>query len=165
MPRLFVAVWPPPEVVAELASLDRPEVSGVRWTSPEHWHVTLRFLGEAGLDVAVAALATVDARAVEAVLGPTVRRLGDAVVQVPVAGLDDLAAAVGEAFAEVGEPRPERRFHGHLTLARLKRTRRCPLLGVEVSATFPVTEVALVRSTTDRAGANYVTVATRRLAS
>ena len=38
-------MWPPPEVVARLAALARPTVEGVRWTTPEQWHVTLRFLG------------------------------------------------------------------------------------------------------------------------
>ncbi|MDQ1444823.1 MAG: hypothetical protein QOI20_1287, partial [Acidimicrobiaceae bacterium] len=44
-PRLFVAVWPRPEVVDALARLPRPDVPGLRWTGPDHWHVTLVFLG------------------------------------------------------------------------------------------------------------------------
>ncbi len=57
--RLFVAVWPPPEVVAVLASLDRPVVDGVRWTTQEQWHVTIRFLGSVeSAEAAIAALAT-----------------------------------------------------------------------------------------------------------
>jgi 2'-5' RNA ligase len=36
MARLFVAVWPPPEVVATLSALDRPALAGVRWSAPDH---------------------------------------------------------------------------------------------------------------------------------
>ena len=48
MPRLFIAVWPPPDVVEQVAALPRPPVAGLRWTEPEQWHVTLRFLGALG---------------------------------------------------------------------------------------------------------------------
>ena len=41
--RLFVAVWPPASVLAAVASLRGPDLSGVRWMGPEPWHVTLRF--------------------------------------------------------------------------------------------------------------------------
>jgi 2'-5' RNA ligase len=52
--RLFVAIIPPPEVAAELSRRLRPLRSspqaatppGLRWTSPDSWHVTLAFLGE-----------------------------------------------------------------------------------------------------------------------
>ncbi|MER3453020.1 MAG: RNA 2',3'-cyclic phosphodiesterase, partial [Acidimicrobiia bacterium] len=43
--RLFVAVWPPEEVLDVVAKLPRPGVVGLRWTSREQWHVTLRFFG------------------------------------------------------------------------------------------------------------------------
>jgi hypothetical protein len=45
MTRLFVAVRPPPHVVALLAALERPAVPGVRWSVPEQWLVKLRPLG------------------------------------------------------------------------------------------------------------------------
>ena len=45
MPRLFVAVALPPDVLEIIEGLDRPPVEGLRWTDREQWHVTLRFLG------------------------------------------------------------------------------------------------------------------------
>jgi 2'-5' RNA ligase len=48
--RLFVAVWPPNDVVDVLADLPRPDVAGVRWTTQGQWHVTLRFLGQVAAD-------------------------------------------------------------------------------------------------------------------
>ena len=45
MARLFVAVRPPPEVMALLAAIDRPALPGVRWSVPEQWLVKLRPVG------------------------------------------------------------------------------------------------------------------------
>ena len=45
MARLFVAVRPPPEVVARLAAIDRPALPGVRWSVPEQRPVKLRPFG------------------------------------------------------------------------------------------------------------------------
>ena len=57
--RLFVAAVPPPAVLERLAAeLARPERPGVRWTTRDQWHVTLRFLGQAPLRAAAAAALT-----------------------------------------------------------------------------------------------------------
>src|SRR5262245_7449378 len=120
MARLFVAVWPPDDVLELVQALPREERPGVRWTTRDPWHVTLRFLGAADVAEAVAALRLVDTATVEAVLGPRPRRLGASVLVMPVAGLDDIATAVLSATAEIGRPPENRRFHGHVTLARLK---------------------------------------------
>lgn len=45
MVRLAVAVWPPPKVIEVLVAFERPEVAGVRWSTPEQWMVKLRPLG------------------------------------------------------------------------------------------------------------------------
>jgi len=81
-----------------------------------------------------------------AVLGPRVTALGRRVVQVPVAGLDDLAAAVEAATATVGRPPEPRSFRGHVTLARVARGSLRDLVGEPVAATFPVGDVRLVHS-------------------
>ncbi|MEU2874573.1 RNA 2',3'-cyclic phosphodiesterase [Streptomyces olivoreticuli] len=49
--RLFAAVNPPPEIVAELAAAvaplhSLPGAEHLRWTEPRTWHFTLAFLGE-----------------------------------------------------------------------------------------------------------------------
>lgn len=47
--RLFIAVDPPPEAVAQLRAtvhVGRELFPELRWTSPEAWHLTLVFLGE-----------------------------------------------------------------------------------------------------------------------
>ena len=72
MTRLFVAVWPPSGVVDALRPLVVPGEPGVRWVTPEQWHVTLRFLGDADPDEVATALRAAALPAAEAGLGPTV---------------------------------------------------------------------------------------------
>ena len=146
--RLFIAVWLPPDVVDLIAALPRPEVPGLRWTSPDQWHVTLRFLGDADFDETVRALSAVDARAAAVTLGPTTGRFGRRILHVPTSGLDEVAAATVAATASVGEPAEPRPFKGHVTLARSRRgdTDLRPLCGVPVSASWIADEVTLVRS-------------------
>ena len=160
--RLFVAVWPPPEVVAALEALPHPDHGDVRWTTPDQWHVTLRFLGSVPDDAVghvVSSLEAVSHDAVDVTVGPATKRLGAGVLMLPVSGLDSLAAAL---------PFPEDRpFTGHLTLARARdrRTRMSPALsGVPFSASWRATSFALVRSQTKPTGAVYDDVATFPLA-
>lgn len=152
--RLFVAVWPTAEVVETLAALPRVGQHEVRWVPAENWHVTLRFFGEAEEDELAERLAGGAFPVALATYGPRVTRLGDGVV-VPVAGLADLAASVVAATADLGVPPGRRPFHGHLTLARLRRRDRSGLLGHAIDATMPVEEVTLVRSTLHPTGARY----------
>jgi 2'-5' RNA ligase len=147
MSRLNIATWPPPPVVAVLAALDRPAVPGVRWSLPEQWMVKLRPLGRvpdrlvpalvealaAGLDGAPAA---------RCALGPATRRLGGQWLGAPVAGLEDLAAAVFEAtepLVPVTHPQP---FAADVVLARGRVPRE--LAGRPVSASWTARSVALV---------------------
>ncbi|HEX6236686.1 MAG TPA: 2'-5' RNA ligase family protein [Acidimicrobiales bacterium] len=153
--RLFVAVQPPPAVLDALEALPRPERPGIRWTKRAHWHVTLRFLGEvADPAPVVEALEGAPVQRCVARLGPGAEVLGRGVVSVPVAGLDDLATGVAAALGGMGTANDDRRFRGHVTLARTARGgARGAVRAVvreladrPVSATFDVDEVRLVRS-------------------
>src|SRR5947209_7836709 len=142
--RLFTAVWPPYEVVNVLAALDRPDVPGLRWTAPDQSHVTLRFFGDAEPgDIGPLP----QPRGVVAVTGPATVRLGRHVLAVPVAGLDELAAAWPQ----------DRPFRGHLTLARTRREPVPPaLVGAPLpggTVSWPVERVTLVRSEVAPGGA------------
>ncbi len=162
MPRLFVAVWPPDDVLDAVAAVDRPTVAGLRWTARDQWHVTLRFLGRVeDTDDAVEALEAVRAAPTIAVAGPTVGRFGQRVLHVPVAGLEDVAGAVVSATAAVGELPEDRPFAGHLTLARVARGARVDLralAGQPVEGRWPVTEICLVESHLSPRGARYEVV-------
>jgi 2'-5' RNA ligase len=163
MARLFVAVWPPPSLVNQLRELERPDRPGLRWTTEDQWHVTLRFVGgvdEAALDGLRAALnqvaATVepfDARA-----GPLPRSLGRGVLVLPVGGLESLATRLAGVTKEVGQPPPDRLFRGHITLARARRP--AALVGLAkltggASDEWRVTEITLVQSDLRPDGARY----------
>ena len=140
---MFIAVWPPDAIVEVLHALPRPQHPDVRWTLPDQWHVTLRFLGEVD-EVPVLPAALPPA---EAVLGPATRRINRQVLMVPVAGLDELAGTVGG-----GE-----RFTGHLTLARARGRAAVPsaLARVPLEGRWRVDEVTVVRSHLGRGPARY----------
>jgi 2'-5' RNA ligase len=158
--RLFVAVWPPPDVVATLAALPRFETAGLRWSAADKWHVTLRFLGSvpdaspviAAVGDAVAGLAPVPVR-----IGPAVALLGRGVVMVPVAGLDEVAGAVVRATAALGEAPDQRPFRGHITLARLRSRARLAAgaVGAPLAGGWTGGSVTVVRSHLGPDGARY----------
>jgi 2'-5' RNA ligase len=162
MSRLFVAVWPPDDVVAALRALPRPDTPGVRWTTEDQWHVTLRFLGRIDAEQDVRdALAAVDQPPAAVRVGPATRRLGNGVLMVPVDGLDDLAHEVLRLTDEF-VPAEERHFTGHLTVARARSRGAIPK-GLERSpfeASWTATSFALVRSQTKPTGAVYTEVET-----
>jgi 2'-5' RNA ligase len=129
MPRLFTGLEIPPDIGRSLAML-RGGLPGARWIDPEHYHVTLRFIGD--IDAALA-------HEVESLLG-RVRR-GGFELQVedlhsfggrkPRAVVATLAAAppLMELQAEherllqrVGLEPEGRRYIPHVTLARLRES-------------------------------------------
>jgi RNA 2',3'-cyclic 3'-phosphodiesterase len=166
MVRLFVAVLPPAPVIESLRALPRPHVAQVRWTTPSQWHVTVRFLDEVGdpsevVEAVTGAVDAVGATEIEARLGPVTAWFpGHHVLQVPVAGLDDIAARVRGATGRWGVP-DQRPYSGHLTLARTRGREAPPhgLDGAPISLGFPVHGVAVMESTLDPAGARYRVVA------
>jgi 2'-5' RNA ligase len=177
--RLFVAVEVPAKVGDVVEELDRPVIEGLRWTTRDQWHVTLRFLGEVPeVSPLSEALSTVPARLedrvghreVEAVLGPVTAWFpGRRILQAPVRGLDDVAACVADALAEsadLGAAEADRlRFNGHLTLARMKGRRPGPgrLAGVSLHASWPVDAVVLMSSLLGPGGSQYRVEATTAL--
>lgn len=149
-----------------LAGLPRLASDGVRWTTPEQWHVTLRFLGEVadgtGVQAALARMELASMGGTVATLGPVTACFGRHVLAVPVGGLDGLADAVVSATAGLegrSAAPPGQELRGHLTLARARGGRRGPdlrpMAGVPVSARWPVTEIALVSSILGGTGSRY----------
>ena len=154
--RLFVAVWPPVEVLDAIAALDRPELRAVRWTSREQWHITLRFLGEVDgpPEQLLEPLSALPPAPVT--IGPATERSSGRVLVIPVHGLDELAAAVAD-------PEETRPFRGHLTLARAReRGHKIPssLAGAPIAGSWTVTSVSLVRSHLGGGPARYEDIRT-----
>jgi 2'-5' RNA ligase len=161
MARLFLAVWPPDDLVELLCELPRKDQRGVRFVPPENWHATLRFLGDADPNDVVDTMNPATLPPSVARVGPAIDMLGTHSVMAPVAGLDDLAAAVVDATDGVGSLDPRPAYTGHITVARVKRgTIVRKVVGLLCSAEFRVTEVALVESQLRPTGAGYTTLAT-----
>ncbi|MGC9669065.1 RNA 2',3'-cyclic phosphodiesterase [Planosporangium sp. 12N6] len=144
--RLFVAAYPPPEVRENLAgvvgnlSVGRPREPGqsVRLAPPEHWHVTLAFLGDVPDPEVDLARSAVD-RAVErwqdagrsdARTAPVVTIAGGgtfgrsrfttlwAGLRGDVDSLARLTEAVRRELRAARLPYDHKRFRPHLTIAR-----------------------------------------------
>jgi 2'-5' RNA ligase len=132
--RLFVALRLPAEVVADVAArVDplTPDWPGLRWVAPEHWHLTLAFLGEVD-DRALANLRPRLGRAsgrcpplqlALAGAGSFPRRADRArVVWLGVTGdiapAGRLAGSVAAAGRRAGLAVDKRPWRAHLTLAR-----------------------------------------------
>jgi 2'-5' RNA ligase len=131
--RMFAALPPPPEVVADLADFLEPRRSAgedLRWTDPGQWHITLAFMASVP-DRAVDDVAEAVAEA--ALDHPTVRlRLAGAgtfphpaAARVLWTGVDaDLAALarrVRGACSRAGGAPEGGRFVAHVTVARFRR--------------------------------------------
>ncbi|HEX6443813.1 MAG TPA: RNA 2',3'-cyclic phosphodiesterase [Streptosporangiales bacterium] len=133
--RLFAAVLPPPEVVAELVAATEPlrtQLSRPRWADPTRMHLTLAFYGEvadATAERLVGRLARAAGRrpAMELAFAgggafPNARRarvlwVGVEGDRVRLRQLADSAAAAGRRLGLGG---PARAYRPHVTLARLR---------------------------------------------
>jgi len=164
--RLFVAVWPSEEVAGALSQLERPERDGVRWTSADQWHVTLRFLGSldtAQEDAVRAALDGIDWTRFDPThltAGPRPTAIGRKTWALPVRGADALATVSNAAITSAGIQPPQadrdQPFRGHLTLARTKTPpSMANLPDPQFHASWEVREVTLVLSTLDPTAARY----------
>lgn len=136
--RLFVAVQPPPEALADLEATVAPLRGAwpeLRWTGSDRWHVTLAFLGEVAdgtLDELAVRLARAAVRHQPAELWighggafPSKRRARVLISRVEgdQPALSALAASVAAGARRAGAPPPDegRKFRPHLTLARCRQ--------------------------------------------
>ena len=183
--RLFVGVPVATAVAEQLAGTceslaRRAAAQGVpmRWVAPASYHVTLKFLGWTRPEVTPAVLEAIE-RAARTALPFRFKaaRLGAfpstgkasvvwAGVEDPT-GLTQLAAALERELVEVGfQPEP-RRFHPHVTLARLREPREVTEvllpLSEQVFSTSRVDSVHLVETVTKSNGSEYVSIASRPL--
>lgn len=177
--RLFVAVDTPREIRDALTGLrDRLKHSGadVRWESPEKFHITLKFIGDAPEELLpdfVSLLEGVAAHRAQVEIryggiGCFPDRHDPRVIWVGVADprglLADLAQEIEDGCAVLGVPRERRGFHAHVTLGRVKSRRNLgSLLATMESATFenlPATVSAMLfmKSELTPGGSVYTTL-------
>ncbi|SIO85441.1 RNA 2',3'-cyclic phosphodiesterase [Nocardiopsis sp. JB363] len=177
--RLFVALWPPPEVIdalEETVRRTRRHSPELRWTRSEEWHLTLLFLGEV-VDERVPRLADALGECLHGRPAPDLtldgwgtfpRNSGSAsVFWAGVGGpLDGLVHDLTTAARTNDVPVASRPFVPHLTLARA-RPPRSPAgfphtLGEPPRVGWRADRVDLVESRPGRAD-RYRTVRTWRL--
>jgi 2'-5' RNA ligase len=131
--RAFLALEIPDHVKAQLASAQgelRHELPQARWTRPEGWHLTLKFLGEGerlaltdlGAELAprVSGIGPVPVNLEKTGFFPSSMRPRVAWVGGTADGVEKVVAAVEEAAELAGFPRDRRPWSVHLTQARLK---------------------------------------------
>jgi 2'-5' RNA ligase len=135
--RLFVAVFPPPEVVERLTEAARGLAGGlspraVAWTRPEQIHLTLNFLGHVErtkveeFQRAVAAACRrgesllLRARGLGCFPSPARARILWAGLGGAVATAEELKGSLDESLAPLGYVQDTRPFQPHLTIGRVK---------------------------------------------
>ena len=186
--RLFVAIRVPDSVKAELGGVQSelkhslPPKSAA-WTKPEAMHLTLRFLGQveegrvaelsAKLRVALTRFGAVDLICERLGCFPDLRYPRVVWAWAHDAGerLQALHRLVDGATAEFAEKPAEKRFEGHITIARLKGIKRsdAETLGEFIKAAvdrrfgqWRCEAVELIRSELTPQGSCYTTLATIR---
>src|SRR5271154_3617190 len=128
MLRLFVGIEFPPELKLRLSQISGLGVSGARWVAPGNFHLTLRFIGEIGEDVATdvdEALADIRARRFTLQLAGTGVFGGNKPHTLWVGAERDpqlarLRDKIELALIRVGLEPEVRKFAPHVTLARLR---------------------------------------------
>jgi 2'-5' RNA ligase len=179
MPRLFVAI-DLPDAVAEQLMLLAGGLPGARWVPRDQLHLTLRFIGD--VDGAVFHdVAEALAGVASAPLELSLHGLG----YFPPRGephalwaglkrsepLMSLQRAVERTLQHVGIPPEGRKFHPHVTLARLKDTPQRRVAewlagnGLFETGAFAVTEMTLYSSVLGSSGATHSVEATYPFAS
>lgn len=147
----------------------RAQDDGLRWSSPEQWHITLAFLGEVSA-AAESALVTELRRLRVAPVRLRIDGLGvferagilHAVVDVSP-GLEELQHAVAQAAKGSGLPPEERPYCPHITLARSKgragsraiQRLKASLEQQRPRAAWTATEFLLYESLLSPGGARY----------
>jgi 2'-5' RNA ligase len=183
--RLFLAVFPPPEVqraAAELIERLRAPGDGVSWVKPDNLHYTLRFIGDVGEDGArrvgeAADRAVAGCAAFDTALGglgafPNARR--PRVIWIGVAhGAEPFTALGAELERELraaGFGRADHAFKPHLTLGRVREPgddwsdRLEPAAVDPARAAFRVDRLCVVASQLSPRGSIYTVRHEARLA-
>lgn len=139
--RMFIAVAVPPAVRIEIKKVQNEMAellpgNAVRWTTPEHLHLTLRFLGNVAVERAGELAGTLRAACHEFAplqlraegIGFFPQRGFPRVLWTAVSDqtqqLSRMQTAIQDATLEFSSEPAEKEFAGHITLGRAKRIRR-----------------------------------------
>lgn len=184
MKRLFIAADISEEarqIVSGLVDRLRAEhpAKGVSWSKPENLHVTVKFLGDTDEARETKLIETLSS--ISSSYSPFQLQLdkpellGKRVVSVAVRSdsptLFSLEMAIDTACERLGFEREGRRFHPHLTLARIRRPESARELSIRFLQTeieplsFDVREIVLYESELGPGGSVYRKVSSFRLSA
>jgi 2'-5' RNA ligase len=168
MPRLFTGLEIPADIAADL-DLMQGGVMGARWVERESFHLTLRFIGDIGDQLAAELVLLLDGvsspgfslqlKGVGAFGGAKPHSIHVGVADNPV--LKRLQAAHERACQAAGLPPEQRKFTPHVTLARLKQAsagevqRFIAAHNLYASRRFEVSRFVLFSSRPSRGGGPY----------
>ena len=174
MMRAFIAITPPAtlqQTVAAVRQVFQHLSLPWRWVTPDHIHLTLRFLGNVPDDFAPSLLQAIEQATQDQTTFPLrAKALGcfphPARPRVLWVGLDDPSQTLGHlnerlmaALTPLGFPPEDRPFHPHLTLARVQNrmpsSQLLPILKTYQNMDFGeflVTRIYLVQSHLQRIG-------------
>ena len=169
MPRLFTGIEIPRDVAERLSHL-RGGLAGARWITPEHYHLTLRFIGDVDMVAAEAAAEGLSrvSRGMFSLrftgLGVLGTRKPHAVVAEvePSRPLMELQAEHERIMQRIGLPPEGRKYTPHVTLARLRGgsardiAEYLTLRGGFLAEPFPVERFVLFSSRNSVGGGPYV---------
>jgi len=169
MPRLFAGLELPSEVADDLTDIQQP-LPGARWVNADDLHITLRFFGDLSKRQADELIHCLDGIE-EPMFEVVVRGLGTFGGRDPRtlwAGVEPhphlmaLQAAIERAARSAGLAMETRKYHPHITLARLDRAPELALArlisrrNLRVSHTFAPSRFALFSSKPKVGGGPYV---------
>ena len=177
MIRAFMAITPPPtlqQTMAEVRQAFQHLSLPWRWVTPDHIHLTLRFLGNVP-EESVPSLHQAMAQATQGQMAFPLRATALGCFPHPArprvlwVGLDDPSQTLGRlharliaALTPLGFPLEDRPFHPHLTLARAQNRvpsgQLFPMLQMYQNRDFGeflVTQMHLIQSQLLRGGALY----------
>ncbi len=175
MPRLFIAIPMPEEVAIDLERM-ATGLPGARWTDPDDFHLTLRFVGEVDnptFEELGEALTSVQAPPFELALkglGVFPPRGEPHTLWVGVEDAEPLLALkrrIDRVVRSLGIPDERRNFHPHVTIARFRVPPPADRLGSWIrgrslfrTRPFPVSHFNLYSSLLRPEGAEHTIEAT-----
>lgn len=146
----------------------------IRWTKPEHLHITLQFLQKLEADHISSLIEGVrnklksmeefqlDLGTLEWFPTPKRPRLISLSVG-PQCLLRDLSMAIGQVIGELNYPVESRPFRGHLTVGRVvnysSKLQQLPQMTLPSIPPVPIDELYLIESKPDKNGSNYLSLA------
>ena len=175
--RLFIAADISDEARAATSGLiaslrEEFPVKGVSWSRPENLHVTIKFLGDTDDATEVAILQSLSAIASSyqafSLQFDKPELLGKRVISIAIRSdtptIFSLEMVIDTECERLGFPREGRRFHPHLTLARIRHPEKAKELGQHFLQTqieptgFDVHEIVLYESELGAGGSVYKVV-------